>query len=78
MRHYNKRNIFHGLFVCSFLLTITCRNEAITVELKSFFVLNGALSPFPGVPIIVFLTITKNGVSSRLNFINVATNACKR
>ena len=37
--HCNKRHIF---FVCLFfLLTITGRNEAIIVELKELFVLNG-------------------------------------
>ena len=37
--HCNKR---HFLFVCLFfLLTITGRNEAIIVELKELFVLNG-------------------------------------
>ena len=49
-----------------FSVCITCRNEAIIVELKAFFVLNGTLSPFLGVPIIGFLTITKNDASSRL------------
>ena len=63
MRHCNKIHIFLGGFV---LFCITCRNEAIIVELKAFFVLNGTLSPFLGVPIIGFLTITKNGASSRL------------
>ena len=37
--HCNKRHIFLCLFV--FLLTITGRNEAIIVELKELFVLNG-------------------------------------
>ena len=75
VRHCNRRYFFR--FVCSFLLTITCRNETIIVELKAFFVLNGTLSPFLGVPIIEFLTITKNGAGPALafNFIIVATNA---
>ena len=37
--HCNKRHIFFFFF---FLLTITGRNEAIIVELKELFVLNGA------------------------------------
>ena len=37
--HCNKRHIFLCLFV--FLLTITGRYEAIIVELKELFVLNG-------------------------------------
>ena len=50
-----------------FLLTMTGRNEAIVVELKALIVLNDTfLSPFPGVHIIRFLAITKNGASSRL------------
>ena len=59
MRHCNK--IFSC--VCLFLLlTITGRNEAIFVELKALFVLNGTfLSPFPGFPSLNLLKlITKN------------------
>ena len=40
--------------------------EAIIVELKVLFVLNGTLSPFVGVPIVRFLVITKNDASSLL------------
>ena len=43
VRHYNKIHIF--LF---FLVTITGRNEAIIVELKTQFVLNGTFITFSG------------------------------
>ena len=61
MRHCNKRHFF---FVCLFFLfTITGRNEAIIVELKELFVLNGTFITCSGVPIIRFLANTKNAVS---------------
>ena len=61
---------------CLFLLlTITGRNEAIIVELKALFLLNGTLSPFLGVPIIRFLAITKMMPALAFIFIIVATNA---
>ena len=69
MRHSNKRHNFLGLLV--FLLTITCRNEAIIVELKAFFVLNGTLSPFLG----AFSQLRKMVPALASNFIIVTTNA---
>ena len=60
--HCNKIHIFLCLF---FLLTITDRNEAIIIELKQFFVLNGIFIPFPGVPIIRFLAIKNNAAIFR-------------
>ena len=54
-------------FVCLFfLLTITGRDEAIIVELKSYLFWIALLSPVLGVPIIRFLAIMKNDASSRL------------
>ena len=41
MIHCNKRHIFLCLFV--FLVTNTGRNEAIIVELKELFVMNGTI-----------------------------------
>ena len=66
-------------FVCLFfLLTITGRNEAVIVEFKVLFVLNGTFITFEaflGVPIIRFLAIMKNGPALAFYFIIVATNA---
>ena len=70
-RHW-KRHIFSVCFF--FLLTITGGNEAIIGELKALFVLYCTFITFPGVPIIRFLAITKNGASSAFNSIFVATN----
>ena len=45
VRNCNKRYIFLCLL---FLLTITGRDEAIIVELKALFVLNGTFTIFSG------------------------------
>ena len=57
---------------------ITGRNEAIIVELKELFVLNGTFTFSGGSPIIRFLTITKNGASSRLQFHNCCNKCLSR
>ena len=74
VRHCNKRHIFLGLFVL-FCSSITCRNEAIIVELKAFFVLNGTLSTFLGFPSLDFSQLQKMVPALAFNFIIVATNA---
>ena len=64
VRDCNKRHIFS---VCLFfLLTIAGRNKAKIEEIKHHLFWMALLWPFPGVPIIRFPRITKNGASSRL------------
>ena len=46
--HCNKRHVYFSLFFFVFLLTITGRNEAIIVEFKKLFVLNGFFITFSG------------------------------